>query len=177
MIKAIAAAGMALAGLGAIGFAQTGGGDDFEALPGGWHMHPSTCTVHHEEGERLVAITYSGMTADFEITSRELGDLAASGVTDLDLAIDGNWQTIPYPQTYQYDDARVGYRFGLEREIFDALRAGRSLELRSGGRTVFAFDLADIAPAVDATTNCYMAGAGVPADAEWGDNSIDDNMM
>ncbi len=177
MIKAIAAAGLALAGLGAIGFAQTGDGDDFEALPGGWHMHPSICTVHHEEGERMVSLYYGGMTADFEIASPELGALARRGEAALELGVDGRWRAIPFANAFEYVDGRRGYNFGLETDVFDEMRAGRRLQLRSRGRTIFDFDLADVAAAIDATTNCYMASGEMAGESAWDGNAIEYNRM
>ncbi len=179
MIKAIVATGLALAGFGALAIAQTGDTDDFEALPGGWHMHPSTCTVHHEEGDRYVSLFYAGMTADFEMSSPELAALARRGDTGLEFGVDGSWRPIPFAHAFEYGDGRWGYRIGMELDVLDAMRAGRRLQLRSRGRTIFDFDLTDAGAAIDATTNCYMAsgGAGVDGDAEWGDNMIEYNRM
>lgn len=177
MIKAIAATGLALAGLGAIAVAQTGDGEDFEALPGGWHMHPSTCTVHHEEGERFVSLFYAGMTADFEIASPELTALARRGDTGLEFGVDGSWRPIPFLHAFEYLDGRWGYRIGMDLDILDTMRAGRRLQLRSRGRTIFDFDLADVAAAIDATTNCYMASGDMAGDSAWDGNAIEYNRM
>jgi len=174
MLKAIAAS-IVMAGLGAAAAAQAGGNEDQVDFTDGWHMHPSTCQVHHQdEGEWILGIRYSDMTIDFDVSSQSASGLEHGGRVELELVFDDASRPLADAATFNPGDGWQGYSFYQEPEMFTTLRDAGRMELRRAGRVLFQLDLAGIAPAIEASKTCWDAFAAAPMD---GDNSIYENAM
>lgn len=178
MLKAIAAS-LALAGLAAAAAAQAGGDEDQVDFSDGWHMHPTTCLVHHQdEGEWVFGLRYSDVVIDFDISSRSASGLEHGGRADLELILDGASLPLDDPFTFSPGDGWQGYSFFQGSEMFATLRDADMLEVRRGGRTLFRLDLAGIAPAIEASKACHDAMDNPDGDNSMdGDMSIDENAM
>ena len=174
MLKAIAVS-IVIAGLGAAAGAQAGGDGDQVDFSDGWHMHPSTCMVHHQdESEWILGLRHTGMSIDFDVSSQSLSGLEHGGRVELERVLDGASRPIADAGTFNPGDGWQGYIFSEDAEMFTTWRDAHKLELRRGSRVLFQLDLAGIAPAIEASQACYSSLVYGPMD---GDNSIEENAM